>query len=425
MRLRKHESDDTRYTMKITRASIENYRAIDRAELNFHPNMTVIVGKNGAGKTSILEAISQCLIVIHRAVLNRERDHFSVSATTLGDEVARDKSLPSRIVVEISTDGNQADDQLIVGLSTNQSDTDEFYGPMYRYINSHKEVFRHKPLFIYYKQDRSFEAGKSRQASASVDSLSGDLRAISDLEDWWDKRDAQEARLIRDTRNYGHRDIQLQAIRDIVKSIDLFSNIYYSSTATPVGLYFEKDGSPAAHVSQLSSGERSYIILLADLARRLQITSPDSPLDQIPGIVLIDEIELNLHPSWQSIILTTLRQAFSSCQFIVTTHSPQVLSSIRSEHVRAIRREEGGRVLIETPQSTKGRSSNYLLEGVFLSPERDPNIDDMIEEFNSAVDESNHQRASDLFERITKGVDGSPPELIALRKRLRDLGGQT
>lgn len=74
----------------------------------------------------------------------------------------------------------------------------------------------------------------------SGDSLDGDLRAISNLEEWWDERDAEEARRVRDSRQYNYRDLQLEAIRRLLQKIEGFEDIFYSATMRPKGLYFKK-----------------------------------------------------------------------------------------------------------------------------------------------------------------------------------------
>jgi len=268
-----------------------------------------------------------------------------------------------------------------------------------------------------------FEMQSRRQAGSSSiqDELEGDLRAISHLETWWDQKDAEEARRVRDTSETDFRDPQLQAIRSLIQRVDSFKDIYYSYKSVNPGLYFRKNDNSIVHISKLSGGERSYIILLADLARRLQISYPELDLSEIPGIILIDEIELNLHPLWQSEIVQTLREIFKECQFIITTHSPQVISAVSKEHVRIIDNRGDGTVVVETPLSTRGRTSNYLLEGVFGATERFPEVDVAISKFNDAIDMRNEQAAKDLLDLIQRSVDGSPPDLLVLKKRLKKL----
>jgi len=91
-------------------------------------------------------------------------------------------------------------------------------------------------------------------------------------------------------------------------------------------------------VSQLSAGEKSLFALVSDIARRLAIANPKSedPLKEGGGIVIIDEIDLHLHPRWQRKIVRKLTETFPKLQFIITTHSPLILGSIRSENIRLL-----------------------------------------------------------------------------------------
>ena len=96
-------------------------------------------------------------------------------------------------------------------------------------------------------------------------------------------------------------------------------------------------------VSQLSDGIRNTVALVADLAYRAVQLNPhlaERAALETDGIVLIDEVDMHLHPSWQQTILTSLREAFPKVQFIVTTHSPQVLSTVQKENIRVIHQQE-------------------------------------------------------------------------------------
>ena len=222
-------------------------------------------------------------------------------------------------------------------------------------------------------------------------------------------------------RNY--RDPQLEAIRSLVAKIDSFSGIVFDSTVSPPGLHFvKKDGTPV-HVRSLSSGERSLIVLLADLARRVQVFEPGKSLEDIAAIVLIDEIELNLHPAWQNEIVPMLAKAFASCQFIVTTHSPQVLSGVESRQVRILESDASGATTVSTPLSTRGRTSNYLLEGVLGSSERFPPVDALIGEFNAAIDEDDAETAAARLAELEEQIEDDAATLLVLRKRLKKLRG--
>ncbi|MGL4415172.1 AAA family ATPase, partial [Roseinatronobacter monicus] len=419
-------------SMKLKELEIINFRGVGEIRINLEDDMTILIGRNGSGKTTVLDAIASCLSSIQIMWPKNGRDaSFSINRIARSD--ARDPNKDSSIKLEMRIDSGLGefltDDKVKFVASSNKDEATKSQHALYKLLSSHGQSLSPRPLFVYYQQDRAFEsttrARSNRVAnSESENSLNGDLRAISSLEEWWDKRDAEEARAVRDKRNHDYRDTQLEAIRTLVREIDTFSDIFYSSDRQQPGLYLRKGDGAEVHVSRLSSGERSYIILLADLARRLQLSDPESDLGEISGVVLIDEIELNLHPAWQSEIIPTLRQVFRSCQFIIATHSPQVLSAIESSHVRSLIQQSSGIVRVDLPQNTKGRSSNYLLEGVLGATERFPNTDKMIEDFNSAIDELDAQTAHRLLSQIEKGVEGSPPELLVLKSRLKKLKGR-
>lgn len=407
--------------MNLASINLTNFRAVSCLNVKLDPKMTVIVGQNGVGKSSVLDALAIMLFRIQGLWSpDRSRLQYTSSVYRRSDiQIGRDDYI---LDIEFTLEDAIGQD-ISLDLEFKFSDAHFLKEPssfdkLKQFVSDQTLLSGKDDLLVYYRQDRGFD---DRAATRSTDptSLFGSLRAISQLETWWDRRDAEEARHVRDVdRNY--RDPQLQAVRALIKEVDGFVGIGFSSTSDPEGIYFEREDGVRIHVSSLSTGERSFIVLLADLARRLQLTKPDAPLSEIPAIVLIDEIELNLHPLWQSKIVSTLTRVFSSCQFIVTTHSPQVISSVESHHVRMLTRSADG-IEVSQPLRTKGQTSNYLLEGVFQAHERYPEIDVLIESFNAAIDEKDHIRASNLLSEILEQIEGDPPELIVLRKRLKGI----
>ena len=119
-----------------------------------------------------------------------------------------------------------------------------------------------------------------------------------------------------------------------------------------------------ADIRSLSAGNRIVLGVVGDLVHRCSVLNPHAGMETLaktPGIVLIDEIELHLHPSWQQQILPTLQRIFPKIQFIVTTHSPQVVSSVPRECVRIV---SDGQVMPAYSQ-TQGVESQDILAGIF------------------------------------------------------------
>ena len=122
------------------------------------------------------------------------------------------------------------------------------------------------------------------------------------------------------------RDRQLTAIRIAIKSfMPDFDNLRVQRKPR-LQMLIDKNGK-ALDVGQLSQGEKSLMALVGDIARRLAMMNPalENPLDG-SGIVLIDEVDMHLHPNWQRAIIGNLNKTFPNCQFILTTHSPIVIS---------------------------------------------------------------------------------------------------
>ncbi len=420
-------------SMRFGCLHLNDFRSTRELRIDFENDVTVIVGRNGAGKTSILDALGMSI----RFMLESQRKvQFSDTSNTHKPEDIRKGADVSSVALKIDLKTTQPKPLDVYSLSyTFDKNRDSLTLDQIIEVEKLLGSIDPRPRFIYYRQERGFASddlvGAWDETADVLDSdavqgrsLERKIHAIGDLDKWWDRRDAQEARMVRD-KDPGYRDPQLEAIRNLVAKIDSFKGVSFSSTASSPGLHFVKNDGTEVHVGNLSSGERSYILLLSDLARRLQVFAPDKPLGEIHAIVLIDEIELNLHPSWQSEIVPTLARVFKACQFIVTTHSPQVLSGVESRQVRILDERASEATKVSTPLSTRGRTSNYLLEGVFAASERYPPIERMIEGFNSAVDRGDEATAARTLERIEEEIGEDAATILVLRKRLKKLRSDT
>lgn len=183
---------------------------------------------------------------------------------------------------------------------------------------------------------------------------------------WIDTHDADEARRFRDG-DEDYRDPELSAMREAVeKALPDFGGLRFRGTTNEILVTRKTDGQKLSFW-QLSDGYRAMLALILDLARRMAIangeryTAEGRSILSSPAIVLIDEIELHLHPGWQQTVLPSLLEIFPNTQFIVSTHSPQVLSSIASKHIRLL--DEGE--VYAAPEGTEGAESSRILKRIF------------------------------------------------------------
>jgi predicted ATP-binding protein involved in virulence len=126
-------------------------------------------------------------------------------------------------------------------------------------------------------------------------------------------------------------------------------------------------------VDQLSDGEKCMLAMVGDLARRLAIANANGDFDPLggAGIVLIDEVDLHLHPSWQHFVVPRLLETFPNCQFFVSTHSPLVLNNVRPGNLYMVK-DVDGRMEVSRPGESFGKSVLRVLEDLMGLPETLP-----------------------------------------------------
>ena len=164
-------------------------------------------------------------------------------------------------------------------------------------------------------------------------------------------------------------------------------------------------------IELLSDGVRNVISLVMDILYRCCKINPQlrENANQSKGIVLIDEVDMHLHPEWQQTIIGELRSIFPNIQFIVTTHSPQVLTTVEAESIRSIvYNEDTGKFEIQIPQFTLGAKSNVVLKSVFNVEER-PQTIDFVQQLNR-------------YQELVNNDEWESEEAVELRKELDKRG---
>ena len=283
-------------------------------------------------------------------------------------------------------------------------------------------------LVVYYEQNRVANPISSRRnvtvSSRENRDTSLQTTVFSPIEfkTWFFEKEADEGRETRERQNLEFEDPELRAIRDLLTQLDGFSAV--RSRKPPDSservLLLEKDGLEIPFDS-LSGGEQAFFLLAADLARRLMLEFPDRPVANAPGLVCIDEIELHLHPAWQRRILRSLVETFPACQFVVTTHSPQVIAGVEARHVRLLEPGENGVRKVSQPIASKGHDSNYVLKGILDTPERDQKVSQLLADFDRLADDGEFEPAERVLNEIDEVVEGQSSAIAIRQAKLNRL----
>lgn len=310
----------------IKNLHIYHYRLFDDISLDFQKGINILIGDNGVGKTSILDAIACCLHDILKAhkVTNK---YIAKDDIRLGEEWARiDCTFSDGRTDFFSTKGNHrggTSDRLKQLLETygtvNYSDINESNKMRGNsFLTTNRKVY---PVICYHSINKE-EEKKEKQNSADKDErikgYSGCLNGRADIKtvySWLKKASKSE------------KSIFSEIIQDFICKLD---NRPFKIKINSDGQIMISFSGNEISLSKYSSGFQTIMQLIIDLTYRIILLNPSHPDPRnTPGVVLIDEIDLHLHPNWQWKIMDTLGQLFPNIQFIVTTHSPMILSSCK------------------------------------------------------------------------------------------------
>jgi len=164
-------------------------------------------------------------------------------------------------------------------------------------------------------------------------------------------------------------------------------------------------GSSTLYVRQLSDGERGTLALVLDLTRRLAQANPEmsDPAAEAEAIVLIDEIDLHLHPKWQRQTVQNLTTAFPRCQFIATTHSPQVIGEVEHDRIQII---ADGQVY--SPTHSFGVDSSRVLEEIMDTDPRAQEVNALLSQISQEAGRQRYDRARELLTELVSRLGEEP-----------------
>jgi predicted ATP-binding protein involved in virulence len=429
--------------MRLKQVRLQNFRCFEDLRIPLHSRLTVFVAPNGGGKTAILDAIA-CLL-------------GRVVARYPGNEGARITHPDIQVVSgELQAPFAYLEGELISGVRWSQvrrrdktRQTQEagpavvgenqltgFLDPVVSAVANGEAT--DLPVVAYYGTNRAVLEIPERKRNfnekfSRFDAMRSSLKATSrfkDLFEWMTWKEFEESlsakeiieRMAKDQPDIAAKQVvdklltrgpELTAVRSALSRIVLdYKNPHIKTK--PIRLVLEKTLSNGKKIElrlqMLSDGVRTMIGLTMDLARRMAQANPhkENPLKS-PAICLIDEIDLHLHPSWQQRIVPDLLRTFPETQFILTTHSPQVLTSVHSDNVRILRDEK----VFASPEGIYGAESKRTLERVLNTLSRPPR-NERAKKLNKLfllIDTGNLEKAKKLALELGANFGGNEPAI--------------
>ena len=461
--------------MKLDKIEITNFRCFESLHVELNKDVNIIVGANGAGKTTILDAIAIALFQVVAAAngsigkRDRQKQLVALQPTDIQIESedqeafrSRKDSMVFRAIASnfYSLNGfpsrNRNGDlnalewieyvqfrlpaQFIYesGRSEKLSQLQEYFKELWFEIkNSSEEALIPLPVIAYYRANRRLESMPAlgdvfkmevSREKAYVDALNAgtDFKAMCQ---WFYLRENAELReRVSDKRKFNIEFPDLIAIREAIRTVirDV-ERIFFEGTPPRlrVAIHDGMHGPISMDLEQLSDGYRNLLALVFDFARRLAQAHPNWPNPlKAPGILLIDEVELHLHPKWQQTVIPRLREVFPNTQLIVATHSPAILTTVRREHIHILGSDRKFEVLPHDV-GTYGAENSRVLAEVFGTHSRPPNIEIVakLDKYLHLVEKQEHDtdQAKELRKELERSLGTGDPALYRADMRIHQL----
>lgn len=415
--------------MKIDSIFIKNYRSIDEMKIVFQSQFTVLIGDNATGKTTILDALS---IAMGGFLLGLDKQYLSPQTNTPRtitlDDIRRiafsRKEVADQFPVIIQAKGivmekaitwkrellkkskkttaTTKDAKEIIDLASQAQE-------LTRNIDTHKKVVL--PILAYHGTGRLWAEHREKiEYKTQGTRLEGYLDCTSPKSSGkqfkaWFKTLEDEVRKFEEPEDV----LQLKVIKDVLKQIvPEWDDIAFSFAEDDLLGFFKTIEGKNKYLPfrMLSDGYKNMIGIVADIAYRCMKLNPhlgEQAIKQTSGIVLIDELDLHLHPKWQKKIVEDLKNTFPKLQFVATTHSPFIIQALKADEIIKL---DGDKEVINDPFRD---SIEEIAENVMDVPDVE----------RSNLFKEMEKNATEYFDLIAQGKNSTNSrEVIEIKEKL-------
>ncbi|MCR4314865.1 MAG: AAA family ATPase [Planctomycetes bacterium] len=419
--------------MRIDRLIVKNFKKFSEQTFSLHPKFTLLVGENGSGKTSILDALAISMAVwlveppgrnLHNSRRNILPKEIRLELSREGDRIQFREKTP--VVIEahgciagiedvswtrqirktggktVNTEARRALE--IVKRIYNRIDEDDkvvcpvlaYYGAGRAWLPSNQRLPKNKNPH-----------GPSLRWDAFYDCFNERIR-FDELREWFSRETT-----VAGTRG-GRMRPGFEAVRlAILGCVPGASDIKFDIDRNDIVLSINENTQP---FSNLSAGQQMMLALVADIAIKAVTQNahllPADKLDgdektlprilkETPGIVLIDELDVHLHPRWQRRVATDLKRTFPSIQFVCTSHSPQVIGEVSTEEILLLSEEGAGH-----PAVARGADANWILDHVMSGTSSSADAMKLQDEIEDSLDEGDIAKAKAKLEQLRSVLEG-------------------
>ena len=408
--------------MKLKSIILRNFKGIEDLDISLDNKTTIIFGINGVGKSTILRAVD----LLYASIISRLTGVAKKRIAELDyTDISHGKTKASIGAVFAFEDGSEMEYSRSIdrinGKKHNLSDLkalvskfeDSYLAKSYDDGNGNWiEVVDDKnmPVFVNYGVNRivlDVPLRASKEQFAKLDAFDKAIESTIDFRNlfkWFrNQEDIENQAKVRENSEY--EDKSLSAVKKaMLAMLNGFYDIHIDRK--PLAMKVRKDGKYFA-INQLSDGEKCTIALFGDLARRMALANPErqNPLEG-SGVVLIDELDLHMHTSWQRKVLGVLRNTFPNIQFIITTHSPQILGEVDEASNLLYMFKEDKKISLKSYGSFVGWDTNVILEEVMNTTSVNQQIREQVKQMYDLIDQKHFEQAEKIADELEKKTNG-------------------
>lgn len=406
--------------MRLNSVSLDNFKCFEHLQMDFHPSVNLIVGINGTGKSSVLEALR---ILLGSLFLSVDKYKDKIFSPGISNDDVRLTHLEQQFPVKVRAWGEMTSfDERNEPISMDWERSLETRNGTTRYANAKqmKEVSSNMqlairnncmvniPLVAYYSTDRFKKEKKDVGVEPDGSRLRGYYNALDPLTNIKFFLDLYYTETLVSLQS-GKPSELLGVVNAVVrKCLDCESLVFDIKKQELV--YTDRQTREQVPFHLLSDGVRCILAMVMELAARCYILNPHlgaMAAMETQGVVLVDEIDLHLHPSWQRHVVNDFCEAFPNIQFVFTTHAPLVVGSLKEGHIFSISNCQSFDFGLQT-----GRDANYILKEMGVE-EMDESLKDQLQDYLLLIEEGKggSVRAQGMRQRLEKLLGANHAEL--------------